>query len=338
MTAPHLTQTISNGRSAGKLPEAMFLHDSETDTERATDSDAVLTTLSHDHLSQSDIDGVETFLLFVGWPRSCHSIIGSMLDAHPNMVIAHEYGLFQRMNKDNGLSLNRSQLYDELYKNAYMSLTTEGSRDSRNYRRGYTLNIDGSWHGGFTSLRVIGDKSGGKTVMGYKSDSENFKKLYQQLAASVKVPVKVLQIIRNPLDMIATNTLYASSSVRGTKTKATHLQKYSNFTILNKSASAIVNISKTVMRMVPDLGLSPLEVHCEDLIADPAKTLSDICRFLDLECPPDYLQMCVDKTFKTVSESRHTVDFDPSTLPSIIKELRTFPFFQRYNLSTKEVL
>ena len=335
MTAPYLTQTISYGRSAGNLPEAMIPHDS--DTERAMDRDSVLTTLSHDHLSQSDIDGVETFLLFVGWPRSCHSIIGSMLDAHPNTVIAHEYGLFQRMNKDKGLSLNRSQLYNELYKNAYMSLTTEGPRDSRNDRRGYTLNVDGSWQGRFTSLRVIGDKSGGKTVMQYKLDSENFKRLYQQLAASVKVPIKVLQIIRNPLNIIATNTLYDSSSVRGTKTKATHMKKYGNFTVLNRSASVIVDISKAVMRMIPDLGLSPLEVHCEDLIADPAKTLSDICRFLDLECPADYLKMCVDKTFKTVSESRHTVDWDPNTLPLFIKELRTFPFFQRYNLSTTDI-
>ena len=82
--------------------------------------------------------------------------------------------------------------------------------------------------------------------------------------------------------------------------------------------------------MVPDVGLSPLEVHCEDLIADPAKTVSHICQFLDVECSADYLQMCVDKTFRNVSESRHLVNWDPHTLHSLIDTLLSFPFFQRY--------
>ena len=28
--------------------------------------------------------------MFVGYPRSGHSLIGSLLDAHPNMLVAHE--------------------------------------------------------------------------------------------------------------------------------------------------------------------------------------------------------------------------------------------------------
>ena len=261
-----------------------------------------------------------------------------MLDAHPNVIVAHEYSLFKAINKDIELISNRSRLYDELYRNTYMSVTNKGVRNSANDKRGYTLSIDGSWQGKFTTLKIIGDKSGGKAVTAYKKDGENFKKLYQKLAATVNVPIKVLQVIRNPLDMIATNTLYEGSFVGGTKMKATPTEKYRNLILLSRSASVVLDISKAIMMMVPDVGLSPLEVHCEDLISHPSKTISDICQFLDLECSPDYLQMCVDKTFKNVSESRHLVDWDPNTLRSLIDELRTFPFFKKYNLSTKDIL
>ena len=317
------------GRSAGELPER--------EMDRESVPPATEATPSHDDLSQSDIDGVETFLLFVGWPRSCHSIIGSMLDAHPNAVVANEYFIFRKLSKNEEPSINKNKLFRALYRNTYTSVVNKGWRDPRSDGKGYTLNIKNSWQGRFTELKLIGDKSADITVKGYMKDGQEIKKLYQQLAASVKVPIKVLQIIRNPLDMIATHTLYKNCHEKHKKLKATPTHKYRNFKGLKQTVSTIVNISKAVMTMIPDLGLSPLEVHCEDLIADPAKTLSDICRFLDLECPADYLKMCVDKTFKTVSESRHTVDWDPNTLPLFIKELRTFPFFQRYNLSTTDI-
>ena len=45
-------------------------------------------------LPNTVINHVHCFLFFVGYARSGHSIIASMLDAHPNVVIAHEYALF----------------------------------------------------------------------------------------------------------------------------------------------------------------------------------------------------------------------------------------------------
>ena len=28
---------------------------------------------------------------FVGWSHSCTSVVGSLLDTHPNIIVAHEY-------------------------------------------------------------------------------------------------------------------------------------------------------------------------------------------------------------------------------------------------------
>jgi hypothetical protein len=45
---------------------------------------------THPVVETPDFSNVRTFILFVGYPRSGHSLIGSIMDAHPNIIIAHE--------------------------------------------------------------------------------------------------------------------------------------------------------------------------------------------------------------------------------------------------------
>jgi hypothetical protein len=40
-------------------------------------------------------ENVGTYFMFIGYPRSGHSLIGSLLDAHPNIVCAHELGVLR---------------------------------------------------------------------------------------------------------------------------------------------------------------------------------------------------------------------------------------------------
>lgn len=41
---------------------------------------------------------IETFVMFIGYPRSSHSLVGSILDAHPEIIISNEYHIIQRWN------------------------------------------------------------------------------------------------------------------------------------------------------------------------------------------------------------------------------------------------
>src|SRR5690349_21009491 len=50
---------------------------------------------------------VERFCLFVGYPRSGHSLIGSLLNAHHEVVIAHEMDAHKYIMR----GFNRDQLY-----------------------------------------------------------------------------------------------------------------------------------------------------------------------------------------------------------------------------------
>ena len=275
------------------------------------------------------MDNVQSFLIFVGWPRSCHSIVGSMLDAHPNMVVAHEFFLFQSLDKIPELR-NRTSLYNRLYKNSYRVANT-GWRTSTKDAKGYTLSMDG-WQGQFTDLRVIGDKSGGYTTKMYQTSSYKFKSLYNTLKAEVKVPIKVVQVIRNPFDMIATATLYNASPVRGQaeKVKASPSHKYVGFGYLSQSTSVVLQYADAMDVMFRDVGLSPHQVYCEDLIADPIGTISSICQYLEVDCSADYLQMCADKTYKNVSVSRDLVEWDRQTLHRVTASIKQYSFFERY--------
>ena len=43
-------------------------------------------------LPQDVIDNcTNRFFIFFGYPRSGHTILGALVDAHPNMVISHQY-------------------------------------------------------------------------------------------------------------------------------------------------------------------------------------------------------------------------------------------------------
>ena len=35
----------------------------------------------------------KTFLMFIGYPRSGHTLISSLLDAHPNAIVTNEFNV-----------------------------------------------------------------------------------------------------------------------------------------------------------------------------------------------------------------------------------------------------
>ena len=143
---------------------------------------ANVTALGFQPLSQSVVEGVEKFVFFVGYRKSGHSLIASVMDAHPDIVIAHEYFLFLKCAPQLkvGASIfdNKTHLFNELYKNSYLSSKC-GWRSDRNTSKGYNLDVGSQWAGTFRQLRVIGDKSGGATSdlmqsgKGYKCLEQN---------------------------------------------------------------------------------------------------------------------------------------------------------------------
>ena len=160
------------------------------------------------NLPQDVIDKIKKFVFFVGHPRSGHSIIGSFMDAHPHMVIAHEFMLFKQLSIKSLALSSKADLFNTLYRNSVYD-STSGWRNKDSNWKNYTLNIESLWQGRYDRyISVIGDKSGGATSAVYIHSPEDFKAQYEQLQKTIGIPIKVIYCVRNPYDIAATSALY----------------------------------------------------------------------------------------------------------------------------------
>ena len=176
-------------------------------------------------LPNSVINHVHRFLFFVGYARSGHIIIASMLDAHPNVVIAHEYVLFVKWEREPAQHSNKTWLFNPLYNNSRFSVY-RGLRTQQALKKGYTLAIPGSWQGRYdpsSGISVIGDKSGGMTAQVFRKNRKHFISLYQDLQDTVQMPIHVIHVVRNPYDNIAT-MLYTMSTKSSVSMKHTSMR------------------------------------------------------------------------------------------------------------------
>ena len=285
------------------------------------------TALGFQPLSQSVVEGVEKFVFFVGYPRSGHSIIGSVMDAHPDIVIAHEYFLFSecasQLKVGTSIFENKTQLFNKLYKNSYLSSKC-GLRSDGNARKGYSLDVGSQWQGTFRQLRVIGDKSGGKTSQVMKSRTRS--QCLAQMVDGLDLQIIAVHVVRNPYDMIATRILYQLPTVRPSdhlhkRVKPNHNMQISNTNALFSQALAVTTVSKKV---------TVFEIHIEDYIKDPRRCVLEICNALEVPCPQDYVEECYQKAYRNVSRSRDLIEWEPVILRRIQERMKEFPFFHGY--------
>ena len=97
---------------------------------------------------------VQSLVLFVGYPRSAHTIVGSILDAHPNVAIVHEGSIVEHAHSFS----NQTVLVDFIVQRA-----AQQHVDGR-WQTGFSYAIKGAWQGQQKSpLMVVGDKKGGAT-------------------------------------------------------------------------------------------------------------------------------------------------------------------------------
>lgn len=102
-------------------------------------------------------DGVETFVMFIGYPRSSHSLVGALLDAHPQIIVTHEHHLIQKWDiyGDDAIKNTGMQKY-LLFYNLHSQSTWQASFGSRAKEPAflddgvYSYNVPGAWQGTFS--------------------------------------------------------------------------------------------------------------------------------------------------------------------------------------------
>lgn len=279
-------------------------------------------------LPKNVTDSVQKFLFFVGHGRSGHSIIGSILDAHPHIVISHEYSLFHEWSTTSKQDMNRGHLYSAIYNNSCYNARS-GLRRQDAMKKGYTLHISNSWQGRYNnSIEIIGDKSGGMTTKMFKNHKKKVIQAFHEILAVIKVPILVIHAVRNPFDNIATMLLY-KDHVRQSSSHTE--QEYANIKGLRKQIVSYFNQVHSVVRMIKQLQLHVIEVHNSDLIYRPMRTIRRLCHRLKIECSKSYIRQCSRAVFKDVSRSRFSVKWTPKLIELVEKKSKKYSFLKSYS-------
>ncbi|MGH9023202.1 MAG: sulfotransferase [Acidimicrobiia bacterium] len=240
---------------------------------------------------------VEGFVMFVGYPRSGHTLIGSLLNAHPNALVGQRIRVLRYLQAGFG----RTRICGLVL-----------LADRRFARRGrvgnsrYSYRVPDQWQGRFTELKLVGDSNVANNSLRGRPG------LVAQLAGVMGVPVRLVHVIRNPYDNIATMSIENRTSLS---------QAVDRYFDLCQGASEV--------RAATSAG-DWLDVRHEDLVDEPAATLRRLCEFLLLPADDSYVQTCASVVFRRPHYSRHKVAWTDELIGDVATRALAYPFLEGY--------
>lgn len=246
---------------------------------------------------------LESFCLFIGYPRSGSTLIGSMLDAHPNVIIGHEVDV---------LGMVRWRASAQTLYRALIS-SSEKFSDTGSKWQGYDYRINPVWQGRCSELKVIGDKEAGRTSVHCYRTPGSLDRLRDQ----VRRPIKCIHLIRNPLDNIATMYL------RG------------RYPYLALPLSAAIRDYRMMCEGVAiargKLARDEfLDIYYDDVVADPRQSTIALCEFLGVSADESFVEACVGAVSPGSFNSRSSVEWSSDDKQAVAEIMREFDTHGRF--------
>ena len=95
-------------------------------------------------------------VLFIGYPRSGHTLIGSLLDAHPHIIVSNELDIFETWSSVwSDAEKTRENLINKMYENSYRQSNGEGFRSATKHN-GRNYAVPHQWQGKYKNyIKVI---------------------------------------------------------------------------------------------------------------------------------------------------------------------------------------
>jgi hypothetical protein len=256
-----------------------------------------------------DAAQVKTFCLFIGYSRSGSSVLGALLDAHPNMIVAHELDVLRILGNDRNGEVDKAGLFDMLVENS-RAKAASGRRQGN-----YAYEVENGWQGRYARLEVVGDKEANQTAQRLWAAPA----LLTKLQNTVGVPVKFIHVVRDPFDNIATVALKDASTCRGIPP-----DKYLTYASNVYFGLWTRGVQATRQRVAADRWLT------EDMLRGPEATLREVCGFLGQDAPKPYLSQCCALLKKTPHRSRDLLDWPEALTESVARQSRDIDFLARY--------
>ena len=147
--------------------------------------------IDKNRLPPNVINGVKYFAIFVGFGRGGTTLVGALLDGHPNIVLGTDYQLFIKWPQERRYHQDAANLYTALYR--YSVVYAEYFR--KNKAKGYSFDLKGGFNGRYkNSISVIGEKEAGSATILYMNEYQQWMQTIKELQETVKVPIKAVQV------------------------------------------------------------------------------------------------------------------------------------------------
>ena len=253
----------------------------------------------NDFKYEKELASIHTYCMFIGYPRSGHSLVGSLLDAHPNIIIAHELDTLYHLQQ----GFNQKQCFSLLLENS-KRFAEEGRMWGK-----YSYLVPNQWNGRFQQLRVIGDKKGGRTNKRLLREPELFNLLLEQIT----LPIKMIHVTRNPFDNIST---ISRKRYSGDLSKA--ISRY--FMLCDGTNTVRAKISKQ----------NWLDIRHEELIQSPEPSLRRLYHFLGEEASPNLLKDGASIIYKSPHKTRYDAPWTSDLIYMVEDKIKKYNFLDGY--------
>ena len=259
-------------------------------------------------LMKAKFNKVQTFVMFIGYPRSGHSLIGALLDAHPNIVMGMEWDVFRHIK----MGFNQNMIFYSILHNSKIF-----NRRLENVWTGYSYKVNDMWQGKYKELRVIGDKQGGWTANLIRKNPN----LLNQLEKLINKRIVFIHVIRNPFDIITTIA------------KRVCERENEVFSIL-----ALLPAIKRFFEKVEIISLLKekeqiviFELYHEDFINSPENILKNLIKFLAVNNYENYIQECSRIIYNSPNKSRFQIDWPDHLILFVQNTMNQYDYLKRYS-------
>jgi hypothetical protein len=277
-----------------------------------------------------DFDDSAKFILFIGTPRSGHSIVGAILDAHPLAIISHEVNALERISE----GVKGEDLFSMIIENSANQSSSGRGQSEADLAAGYgqqlfhrvwrwvrqprlskpkpysfDYEITGQSQGIIGGpLRVIGDKKGGATTKILSRDPNLLRRLQEE----VELPLFLIHVIRDPYDNISTMARRTDNQIR-------------------PQIRGFGRLLEQINSILEDSGLPIYRMYHEDFVSSPEKEIREICKWLNLPTDLSFIDACSSIVYEKPHRSRDLVDWDDNSKASVEEIISSWPILHRYS-------
>jgi len=249
--------------------------------------------------------------MFVGHGRSGSTIVGALLNAHPNIVMSNELNILKHLETET----SQREIFALIYHTA-----------KRNAKRGsigggeYRYSVPNQWQGRHKDLLVIGDRKAGATA------NIIFKKpnILDRLDTAIHLDKKFIFVVRNPFDTISTT--FHKTHRKPNEKPEEHLRREIGYYFDRYSAVQILKNR---------FGSGAVKhVYHETFLSDPQQHLRELCGFLRLDYTIDYLVDSAAIVRNQPNKTRFSVDWTGDLIRLVRKRMADFPLLQSYSFES----